>query len=398
MRIFFRASTDSSCWRWRGRSRGGRSSERSPRSRTSSSICGTTASRRCRSSAPRPTCPCARSGTPSRPWSWRGAGFVVVSSRSDAPRIAVVIGAGGERPHRLRRALEALAAQELPAGELEAIVVGNHGTRAPEGPPGLPLRFIEAPAGPQGAAKNRNLGWRATRAPLVAVTDDDCRPDAGLGSRAARGGRAVARRLLPGPHGARPRGGAPALGASPARSTSSATAPGTRPATWPIRASSSSGSDGFDESYLGAGGEDTDLALRAIELGVRKAYVDEALVWHAVARPQLPPDDPRRLPASRDASGPGPSPPAAAACCRWGSSTGSHGQLLLALAGVPDPPAAAGAPDVRALPEGALPPPPADAAFVPERRPPTCRCACVADLAEVATIAARAVRSRAIAL
>src|SRR5207247_7169432 len=39
---------------------------------------------------------------------------------------------------------------------------------------------------------------------------------------------------------------------------------------------------GFDESYLGAGGEDTDLGLRAAEAGAQKEYVDDALVWHAV--------------------------------------------------------------------------------------------------------------------
>ena len=43
---------------------------------------------------------------------------------------------------------------------------------------------------------------------------------------------------------------------------------------------------GFDEAF-GFGGEDTDLAWRAIEAGASPRFVDEARVWHAVmsARP-----------------------------------------------------------------------------------------------------------------
>jgi GT2 family glycosyltransferase len=47
------------------------------------------------------------------------------------------------------------------------------------------------------------------------------------------------------------------------------------------------GLGGFDEDYW-FGGEDTDLALRAIASGARREFVPEALVWHAVlASPPL---------------------------------------------------------------------------------------------------------------
>jgi hypothetical protein len=39
--------------------------------------------------------------------------------------------------------------------------------------------------------------------------------------------------------------------------------------------------DGFDEGFE-FGGEDTDLAYRAIAAGARPLFVDDALVWHAV--------------------------------------------------------------------------------------------------------------------
>jgi GT2 family glycosyltransferase len=45
--------------------------------------------------------------------------------------------------------------------------------------------------------------------------------------------------------------------------------------------------DGFDERF-GFGGEDTDLAWRAIEAGVEPGFAADALVWHAVFSRSLP--------------------------------------------------------------------------------------------------------------
>src|SRR5262249_34940814 len=102
----------------------------------------------------------------------------LAASMAGEPRLSVVIVTAGERPERLAAALRAVAAQTLPAGTLEAIVVGNFGVPAPPAPPGLRFRFLSAPPGPQGVTRNRNLGWRHARAPIVAFTDDDCRPSA----------------------------------------------------------------------------------------------------------------------------------------------------------------------------------------------------------------------------
>jgi len=79
------------------------------------------------------------------------------------------------RETRLRFALEALAAQTLPRERFEVVVVRASDAEEPlvSAPPGLPVRFLACPPGP---AAQRNLGWRAARAPLIAFTDDDCRP------------------------------------------------------------------------------------------------------------------------------------------------------------------------------------------------------------------------------
>jgi glycosyltransferase involved in cell wall biosynthesis len=116
------------------------------------------------------------------------------------PRISVVI------PTRDRRAtlletLDALDAQDLPAGDAELIVVDNGSTdgtpealaaRTP-GPFGLQV-LREARPGPAAA---RNRGWEAARAPLVLFLGDDMIP-AGPGLLAghlAHGGAAVLGRV-----------------------------------------------------------------------------------------------------------------------------------------------------------------------------------------------------------
>ena len=319
----------------------------------------------------------------------------MVSSRSEAPRIAVVIGAGGERPRRLVRALEALAAQEPPDGELEAIVVGNHGTRAPEGPAGLPLRFIEAPAGPQGAAKNRNLGWRATRAPFVAFTDDDCRPAPGwaaalLAAAERSPGTFFQGRTEPDPEEVHLLWGLARsmyiVGDSPWHETCNM--------AYPRELLERLG--GFDESYHGAGGEDTDLALRAFELGAPKAYVDEALVWHAVHARNFRQTirDGFRLPETPQVLA---RHPQQRQVLPLGIFYRAHGQLLLAIAGVltrrPLLALLMSAPYLKVHYRRHRPTPLSilrATTHLPVR--------VLADLAEIATIAARAARSRTIAL
>jgi hypothetical protein len=77
----------------------------------------------------------------------------------------------------LRRALASLAAQTIPAGRFEIIVVDNASTDdtrelVTHELSGLgPLRYLFEPR--LGVSHARNAGWRAARAPLVAFLDDD---------------------------------------------------------------------------------------------------------------------------------------------------------------------------------------------------------------------------------
>jgi glycosyltransferase involved in cell wall biosynthesis len=98
------------------------------------------------------------------------------------PEIAVVV-ASHDRPLRLRWLLEALAEQTLDRDRFEVVVA--HDSRGEETEALLDdhplakdgtLRHLRRPPGSSPPGANRNAGWRAARAPLVAFTDDDCRP------------------------------------------------------------------------------------------------------------------------------------------------------------------------------------------------------------------------------
>jgi GT2 family glycosyltransferase len=96
-----------------------------------------------------------------------------------APLIAVVV-ASHDRPLRLRWLLNALEEQTL--ADFEVVVA--HDSRGPETDELLRshplaadgrLRHLTFRPGP-GPAEKRNAAWNMARAPLVAFTDDDCRP------------------------------------------------------------------------------------------------------------------------------------------------------------------------------------------------------------------------------
>src|SRR4051812_42959107 len=98
--------------------------------------------------------------------------------------IVTVVAATHNRADRLERLLDALRGQTLGTDRFEVVIVDD-GSRD-ETPSVLAdalaradlklTTFRQDPAG--GPAKARNRGWRAAGAPLVAFTDDDCRPDA----------------------------------------------------------------------------------------------------------------------------------------------------------------------------------------------------------------------------
>lgn len=183
------------------------------------------------------------------------------------------------REARLAFALESLAGQLEPA-RFEVIVVRDSDAPEPFAVPpgGLRVRYLARP-GTAGPTAKRNVGWRATEAPLVAFTDDDCRASEGwLASLldAADGEDVfVQGRTEPDPEEVHLLHGL-------ARSVDVGGPTGwfeTCNMAYPRALLERLG--GFDESFE-FGGEDTDLAWRAIEAGAEARFAPDALVWHAV--------------------------------------------------------------------------------------------------------------------
>ena len=194
------------------------------------------------------------------------------------PEVSVVIPTYRRRA-RLAFALEALAEQTLAPERFEVLVARAPGETDDVGDfDGLQVRSLEAPA--KGPASQRNHGWRNAAAPLVAFTDDDCRPTSEWLERliesAGEGTEIVQGRTLPDPderhllHG---------------RARSMLV---DEPSPWyptcniAYRKSVLEALEGFDETFPEAWGEDTDLGLRAIAAGASVRYAEDALVWHAV--------------------------------------------------------------------------------------------------------------------
>jgi glycosyltransferase involved in cell wall biosynthesis len=207
------------------------------------------------------------------------------------PDIAVVA-ATHNRSERLAALLEALRGQTLGTTRFEVVIVddaSSDGTRelladaAQRGD--LALTVLRHPAS-QGPAVARNAGWRSARAPIVAFTDDDCRPspgwlEAGLGAMAATAngtGEAIVQgRTEPDPDEADRLGPFTRSLNVPALDHWYATA------NMFYARSTLERLGGFDETtFSRPGGEDTDLAWRAIGEGVPTGFSDEARVWHAV--------------------------------------------------------------------------------------------------------------------
>jgi glycosyltransferase involved in cell wall biosynthesis len=203
------------------------------------------------------------------------------------PRVSVVVPTRN-RPYRLERLLAGLRAQTVPAEQYEVIIVADgvdeptRGVLAAEQAGGaLQLRVVTH-ATPRGPAAARNAGWLLARAPLVAFTDDDCVPAPGWLAAALDASPANA--VLQG----RTKPDASELGVEGVLSrTVSVDRLGPQYETcnifYPRALLEVLG--GFDERFgLAPGGEDTDLAWRAIEAGWPTVLVPGALVFHAVER------------------------------------------------------------------------------------------------------------------
>jgi GT2 family glycosyltransferase len=204
-----------------------------------------------------------------------------------APRVSVVIPTHA-RETRLAFGLEALAAQTLDPDEFEVIVVRPHEAEGPFATPpdGLDVRELRAPRGP---GSQRNAGWRAASGEWIAFVDDDCRVTPGwlwalLAAAEREEGEVIVQgRTEPDPDEAH-------LLFGMAR-TIRITAPSGLYETCNllVRRELLERLAGFDEKFDRYGwGEDTDLGLRAEELGARLAWADDALAWHAVYPNPLP--------------------------------------------------------------------------------------------------------------
>jgi GT2 family glycosyltransferase len=210
------------------------------------------------------------------------------------PDVAVAV-VSHARPLRLRWLLNALEEQTLDPARFEVVVVHDSAEdETPrllaEHPLGASGRLRALPVAPGSAslAALRNLGWRAAGSPLVAFTDDDCRPrpdwlERLLAVGAGRPGAVVQGRTRPDPDELGPLRGAPwarSMDVEP-------------PTAWgetcniAYPAALLEALDGFDESLPGPAGEDADLAARARAGGAAVVAAPDAVVHHAVHTPWL---------------------------------------------------------------------------------------------------------------
>ncbi len=202
------------------------------------------------------------------------------------PSVSVVV-ATHDRPERLAALLESLRAQSLGAESFEVVVVDD-GSSPETGAllerererGGLDLRVVSRTES-SGPATARNQGWRAARAPVVAFTDDDCEATPswlaeGLAACGRADGAPIQGRTEPNPRELDRMGPftrtLAVSQAGPFYQTCNMFYP--RPLLERL--------GGFDERYPAPGGEDTDLAWRALELGCDIGFADGAVVLHAV--------------------------------------------------------------------------------------------------------------------
>jgi GT2 family glycosyltransferase len=211
-----------------------------------------------------------------------------VTTERRAPEVAVVV-PSHDRPLRLRWLLNALEEQTLGRDRFEVVVA--HDSSGPETEELLrdhplaaagTLRHLTFEPGPGPAAK-RNAAWRAATAPLVAFTDDDCRPppewlERLVDAAAAFPGAVIQGATLPDPDEEH------LVQAAPHVDTQRIVPPSPWAQTcniaYPRELLERVG--GFDETFPLAAGEDTDLAIRACETGAPYVGARDAVTYHAV--------------------------------------------------------------------------------------------------------------------
>ena len=191
--------------------------------------------------------------------------------------VSVVI--PSSRRTRLAFALEALAAQSLPADQFEVVVVLDRAVASLALPlvDGLEPVYVEA-VEPGNIAALRNAGWRAARGELIAFTDDDCRPasdwlEALVGAH--RPGAIVQGATEPDPDEL---GSLHGLARSQQVNPPS---PNFQTCNMLYPRATLAELDGFDERFASLG-EDTDLGLRAVAAGHILVAAPKAVVYHGV--------------------------------------------------------------------------------------------------------------------
>lgn len=213
---------------------------------------------------------------------------VPATAEATSPDVSVVVATANRAP-LLERLLESLTAQDLARDRFEVVIVDDSSTDATRavleaatasGSIDLRALHLQGRSGPGGA---RNAGWRTARAPLVAFIDDDCRADPGwlvALLRAARDGTPVIQgRTDPEPEEAH------LLGPFARTIRVDRAGPFFQACNIAYPRELLERLGGFDTDALpGWGGEDADLAWRAIEAGAEIRFAEAARVRHAVRR------------------------------------------------------------------------------------------------------------------
>jgi GT2 family glycosyltransferase len=213
--------------------------------------------------------------------------FVV--GRPATPEVSIVI-PSHERPIRLRWLLNALEDQTLTRDRWEVVVV--HDSRGDETEELLRthplrsagvLRHLRLPPGTGFPARQRNVGWTAAKAPVVAFTDDDCRPvpewlECLLEAARRHPGAIVQGATRPDPYEVE------IMRWAPRPRSMDVDPPGTDAQACNILYPRHvlERVDGFDESIRTPAGEDVDLAARVRKAGADHVGAPKALVYHAV--------------------------------------------------------------------------------------------------------------------
>lgn len=195
------------------------------------------------------------------------------------------------RAHLLPRLIAALEAQTLSAERFEVVVCDNGSdddtaavlSRSAAGT-SLRLRVVRAEVN-RGPGAGREVAWRATSAPLVVFTDDDCQPEPTwlaqhLAAMSAAGRAVVVGRTVPDPAQVH-------LLVDFSRTQRVEDARFAQTCNVAYRRVDLEAAGGFDRGFCTPGGEDTDLALRVEALGSPRLFCGDAAVRHDVRASSL---------------------------------------------------------------------------------------------------------------